>query len=190
MTDDTSQETDIAPFLSTGLQITLIRSLLYHTVLAFTGVLGQTSFPLLLYEFYYDPEKFSWFISLGKFNKKQLLAMSKIYSVLVNMLFAALILLNECLPFMSVLIPGNTDKDCAIKVRNLRRKYIQNLYQQQQKHNKKKQKNPLSYSYLFLKCNEGWNFNVLQFPYTGEDILINCGSIGHKSIKRNYSAEK
>lgn len=57
------------------------------------------------------------------------------------MLFAALILLSECFPFMSVLISGNTDKDCDTKVRNLRRKYMQNLYQQQQKCSNKKQKN-------------------------------------------------
>lgn len=75
--------------------------------------------------------------------------------MLVNMLFAALILLNECFSFMSVPIPGNTDKDCDIKVRKLRRKYMQNLYQQQQKCNNKKQKKKKGYSYLFLKCSEG-----------------------------------
>lgn len=72
-------------------------------------------------------------------NKKQLLAMSKICSVLVNMLSAALILLNECLPFMSVQIPGNIDKDCDIKARNLT-KYIKNLHHQQQKCNDKERK--------------------------------------------------
>lgn len=57
--------------------------------------------------------------------------MNKNRSVFVNMLFAALILLNECVPFTSVLVPGHSDKDCGMKVRNLRVKCIHKPYQQQ-----------------------------------------------------------
>ena len=54
---------------------------------------------------------------LPNFYKKQLLSMNKNRSMFVNMLFAALILLNECVPFTSDLVPGHSDKDCDMKVR-------------------------------------------------------------------------
>lgn len=51
--------------------------------------------------------------------------MNKIYSMFVNFFFfAALILLNECVPFKSVLVPGHPNKDCDMKIRNLRIKCI------------------------------------------------------------------